>query len=295
VHDIGADRLHILIAARNPGSMALSTWQQTLRNGHSRELETWLADSYRRESPTRADSGFWSWADSASLVEDWSDLLGLERITVVAIDETDRALLPTAFERLLALPAGTLSGREAPRNNRSLTAAEAELLRQAINLTRDKLRWEEYSQFFRTGYATRLLSTRVPPAGEARQVLPAWAVAQAEVEADDMIRRLRATGVRVLGDLDSLRRIPVTAEPTPVDHVPVELAAEGIAGVVLAATQRMRKTEARIEELTAAASGRPRSVEEIPTRELAAMLRTRIRAGIKRRIKAPRAGHRTPR
>ncbi len=114
VGDIGRDRLHLLVAARNPGSIALSTWQQVLRDGKTGHLEDWLEGRFRRPEPGSATEGFWSWADPATLVENWSLELDLDRIRVVVIDESDRAALPTAFEQLLGLPAGVLASRTPP-------------------------------------------------------------------------------------------------------------------------------------------------------------------------------------
>jgi hypothetical protein len=286
VDDIGRDRLYLLVAARNPGSIALSTWQQVLRDGKTGRLEDWLQNRFRRPEPGYATEGFWSWADSSTLVENWSQVVDLDRIRVVVIDETDRAMLPTTFEQLLGLPAKTLSGRTPPNQNRSLTAPEAELLRSATALTKAQLRWDEFSLFFRMGYARRMLDVRVPAKDEARPVLPAWAASQVAAEAGASIERLRASGVAVIGDLENLRRVPAAADADPITQVPMDLAAEALAGVITAAQRRIRKAEKRVKQLTAAASDRPRPLDEIPTRELAAVLRARVRARITRRGKA---------
>ena len=132
-----------------------------------------------------------------------------------------------------------------PSQNRSLTAPEAELLRRTTELTKDQLRWKEFSLFYRTGYANRLLDARVPPRDEARPVLPAWAVDQAITEAGATIERLRASKVTVIGDLENLRRVPEAGDARPVEQVPVDLAAEALAGVITAARRSLRKAEVR--------------------------------------------------
>ncbi len=109
------------------------------------------------------------------------------------------------------------------------------------------------------GYARRMLDLRVPPKDEARPVLPPWAASQAAAEAAASIERLRASGVAVIGDLDNLRRVPAAAEAEPITQVPVDLAAEALAGVITAAQRRIRKAEKRAQRLTRAASGRPRT------------------------------------
>ena len=111
IDELGRDRLHVVIAARNPGSLALSQWQQELRAGRAGSVEDWLHGRFQRPEPTVATTGFWSWADAATLVGSWSQSLELDRIRVVVIDETDRTLLPAAFEQLLGLPAPNVVGR----------------------------------------------------------------------------------------------------------------------------------------------------------------------------------------
>jgi len=283
VEEIGRGRLYLLVAARNPGSIALSTWQQVLRDGKTGHLDDWLQHRFRRAEPGYATKGFWSWADPATLVENWSQVIDLDRIRVVVIDERDWAILPSTFEQLLGLPAETLSSRTPPNRNRSLTAPEAELLRSATALTKDQLRWNEFSLFFRMGYAKRMLDVRVPPKDEARPVLPTWAASQVAAEAGATIERLVASGVSVIGDLENLRRVPAVADAQPIEQVPVDLAAEALAGVITAAQRRIRRAEKRVQQLKAAAADRPRALDEVPTRELAAVLRARVRARITRR------------
>jgi hypothetical protein len=285
VEALGADRLHVLIAARNPGSMALSNWQQVLKDARTGGLEEWLEDRFRRPAPEVATSGFWSWADAATLVDRWSQVLDRDRIRVVVISEQDRTLLSRTFEELLALPAGLLSGRTPPRSNRSFTAPEAELLRQSIALTKDKLSWEDFTTLFQAGFTQRLLNRRKPPADEARSVLPEWASRQAASEATSMVRRLAASGVQVIGDLDDLLRVPPGGEQVSIEEVPVDLAAQALAGVVLAAQRRSRLERAEGATLpTPATDGAAgaRSVDELSVRELTAVLASRARRRIRR-------------
>jgi hypothetical protein len=279
VEDLGRDRVHLLVAARNPGSLALSNWQQVLRAGTAGSLEDWLRANFHRVAPGRVDEGFWSTAEPATLVEHWSEVVDVDRIRVVVIDESDRDVLPRTFEELLGLPAGLLADRAPQAHNRSLTAPEAELLRQAIALTRGDLTWAEFSLFYRAGYATRLLSARRPPEDEARTLLPLWAAAQAAEEAEASISRLRTSGVTVIGDLSHLRRMPATGEERPVEQVPVELAAEALAGVVLAARDQLRRSD---EDATREAEDR-RAPEDLSARELAALLHARVRDRLGRR------------
>ncbi len=144
------------------------------------------------------------------------------------------------------------------------------------------------------GYARRMLDVRVPPQDEVRPVLPPWAASQAAAEAGTSIERLRASGVSVIGDLENLRRVPAAAEAEPIEQIPVDLAAEALAGVVTAAQRRIRRAEKRVERLTRAASDQPPPLDEIPTRDLVAALRGRVRSRLTGSRTAPRHEHRTP-
>jgi hypothetical protein len=287
VDSLGADRLHVLIAARNPGSIALSNWQQVLKDARTRGLEEWLEERFRRTKPEIATSGFWSWADPATLVDRWRHVLDPDRIRVVVISEQDRTLLARTFEDLLALPAGVLSGRNPPRTNRSFTAPEAELFRRTLELTQDRLRWDEFTTLFHTGFANRLLDHRTPPANEARSVLPEWAVRQAAVEAASIAERLTASGVRMIGDLGDLMSVPPGGEQVPIHDVPVDLAAEALAGVIIAAQRQFWRDRTRAAALAPSA---PDPVSATPPVDAlsASQLFAALAAELRRRMR-PRA------
>lgn len=284
--DLGRDRLYILVAARNPAALAVSTWQQVLRDGHPQTFEEWLTWAFRRPEPGPATKGFWLWTDTAAQVASWAAILGEDRIRVIVLDETDRELLPRSFEELLAVTPGCIAVPEGEaRHNRSLTPPEADLLRRAIQLTRKDLTWAQYSLLFRAGMVHRLLYSRVPAPGEPRTALPAWVVEQAKVEADALVERLQALDVTIVGDLEALRRTPDPGEPWSSDQVPVEIAAIAIEGVVGAALRGMRQAEARGARRARARHRQAGpSVEELSTADLVRVLRSRLaaKAGLRR-------------
>lgn len=235
--ELGAERVHILIGARHPAAMAISTWQQALRDGYPVTLDEWLEAEFRRTEPRAQDTGFWSYADAATLAARWAEPAGVQRVRVLVIEENDRSLLPTAFEQLLALPAGLLSDRRPTQVNRGLSAAEAALLRQVLLALDGQLSWAEYTRMMRTGVIRRLLKARRPGPAEPKPGLPAWAAAQATREGEQMVAGMRALGVPVLGDLDQLRTPWPAADDEPITVVPLDLAAEAIVGAIAAGTR----------------------------------------------------------
>jgi hypothetical protein len=278
--DLGRDRLHIVLGARNPGSMALSTWQQVLQDAKTGDFDTWLNQRFRRDAPGPATSMFWSWADASNLVERWSDAVDLDHVHVVVLDESDKTVISSAFEMLLGLPTGWLLSRTPGGSNRSLTAPEAELLRQVLLLVKDELTWEQFTLLIQDGFVRRLVSTRTPPNGEARTVLPTWAAAQAEREADAMVGRLRGSGAHLIGDLEHLRAVPASGAAPVVEETPTELSAEALAGVVLAAVRGITRATRK-----ATAPPATPTIDEVSTRQLARIVAARARAGVLRRVR----------
>ena len=282
VEDLGRERVHVVIAARNPGSIALSTWQQVLRDGKTAGLEAWLRQQFERPEPTPVMShqGFWSWADPATQVAKWSEVVDLDRIRVVVIDEKDKVHLPRSFEQLLDLAPGTLSNHKPPLSNRSLTVPEAELLERAIARTRDELTWNEFSTLFRFGFASHLLRNRTPAADEARAALPEWAAEQALHEAEDIVRRLTASGALLLGDPQRLTDVPAGAALAAPETVSLDLAADALAGVVLSAKRRIRVLEERLAE-----EENRRRVDAVGSRELSRVIAGRVARKAKGRLR----------
>lgn len=251
VEQIDPGRIHLLFVARNPGAVALSTWQQSVSSGNTITVEDWLLERFRRDQPGVGGTDFWSWADAAALAAGWSEVLDPARIHAVVADPADRGLVPRTLEQLLGVPEGLVADQPVDAHNRSLTAPEVELLRATIGLVRDHLTWDEYSLFFRAGLARRLIYTRTPPADEQRLVLPAWAATQAAAEVESTITRLRTIPVHLVGDLANLRRGPGTGEHPTVGAVPTELAAQAAVGPMLAAQRRLARYEKRIAALEA--------------------------------------------
>lgn len=236
VDDLGSARLHLVAAARNPAAMAVSAWQQILRKGYPVTLDEWLREHFCRTEVPAEPSGFWAYADTGTVVSRWAKVLHPDRITVVVLDERDRRLLPATFERLLGLPDGLLADQEAPDPNRSLSAVEAAFVKKIIELCGERLTWADYRRVMRDGVIRRLLHVRRPGPEEPKVQFPTWAVEKAIIEAERSIVGLRESGARLVGDLAALRTMPAAAAPSPpITQIPLEVAAQAVAGAVAAA------------------------------------------------------------
>lgn len=285
--DLSAERLHVLIGARNFAPTAVSFWQQSLKRGQVATLDEWLQQKFVRseQNPTPR---FWRLHDPSVVAQRWADVLGPDRVTVVVVDESDRALLPATFEQLLALSPGVLTGAAQPASNRSMTAPEAELARRTNDALRQYLKWPEYEAFVRNNLAL-MVERRPPLPDEPRIPIPDWVAEQSATEGARVAAALQSAGVNVVGDLaqlsSPLQSDRISHGPTDVPwQVPVDAAVELIRDTVVVGTQQVRALTKELKRERRVAARHPR-LNELTTAQLAAELRTRLRVSVRRRLR----------
>jgi hypothetical protein len=209
VDQLGADRVHVVVTLRPLVRLLPSQWQQYVAAGSTIGYEAWLESLFG--PPERiATPSFWHRHRHDQLVERWRSVVGDDRVTVVVVDEVDRRGVLEAFEGLTGLPRGSLVA-EADRANRSLTAPEAELLREvnarlAAEIPDANLRLN--LGLYGVAAALRL---REPGTNEAPIETPAWAIERAIEVGREIVAGLERSGVRVVGDLSALDGSPAAA------------------------------------------------------------------------------------
>jgi hypothetical protein len=233
VTDLGGERVHVVVTLRSLTRILPSQWQQYIQNGfHFRYLD-WL-EGILSDPPSTPTPGFWIRHRHDELVARWVAVTGKENLTVIVIDESDRLMLLRVFESMLGLPGGFLVPEETAAN-RSLTAAEAELVRR-LNEEFSGREWppRNYGQFMRYGVIEQMKNTRLPSPGEPRIVTPAWALARAAEISAEMAVGIEALGVTIAGDISSLGKRPAEPPESVADPVlPVEAAARAVLGALL--------------------------------------------------------------
>jgi hypothetical protein len=242
IGDLERDRVQVVVTLRPIARMLSSLWQQRLQTGGSRTFESWLEVSLGRDGDL-PDRPLWHQHHHGRLVERWAAAAGPERVTVVIADAADHGWLLRAFEGLLALRPGTLRLRD-DFANRSLTLAEARAIRVLNQRLRDAgLNRNEVLHIVHNG-AARYLKLRPPRPGEAAIRLPAWAADRAAALAVQVTEMIGASGVRVVGDLASLRDLPPVVDREAPDDglVPADIAASMAMGVAAAAGMMRRST-----------------------------------------------------
>lgn len=226
VRDLVGERSHVVLTLRSVADFLASMWQQEIKNGEVRDLDTWTRarlgeiDSY---NVLRRDDG-------QDVAARWARVFGAENVTVVVLERSSPSRLFEVFEALCALPPGLLHVAEL---NRGLNLREAELVR-ALNLLvaageadRDTVR-----SLVHLGAVAGIVQDWSPSTDEPKPALPAWAAPEAAAVGERLAEAVRASGVRVVGDLGELSRVGRTGDGAPVVSVPVGVVGAALHGMV---------------------------------------------------------------
>ncbi len=305
VADLGADRVQVVFTMRPMAALLSSSWQQYLKSGWTTTYGQWLEQIVAELEPGARRSGFWLRNDYPVIVGRWVDLVGADRVHLVCLDGSDRGFLLRTFRELLALPDGVPDERAAD-SNRSMTAAEAELLRSLNEVSAD-WDWPTYQRTIRTGAAAGMVESRRPDPDETPIVTPPEVLARVAQHGNEVAAELAGLGVVVHGDLRVLgqevagARVGAdgpdgTGGPHSTDGtdgtggapagLPIDAAVACVLGAIRGA-QRQAAEEAEAAQRAAAASGAANAGTPPgapTTRELAAELTVRIRRGTRRRL-----------
>lgn len=236
----GVSKVHVVVTLRAIGSILPSAWQQHVKSGMTLTYSQWLK-AILRDEPTPRSERFWWRHDQVKQVQRWADLIGTDRTHVVIIPEGDRDAIFTAFEGLLALPAGLLAQRQGLIQNRSMTAAEAELVRRLnIELTSD-MSWDEFNSLVRRGLVLNMVENRRPAPDEEKLATPKWAAQRAQELGQEFADGVAALGVNVIGDPAALAVLARSGSTSKPEALAMDAAVAGLKGVLLESLQERRK------------------------------------------------------
>jgi hypothetical protein len=238
VSDVGVDRLQVIITLRNLARILPSAWQQNLKSGFRTQYEDWLRFILIDEEGSKGTT-FWRRHRHDRVVRRWAEVAGADRVTVVVVDERDRDGIYRAFETLLGLPSGLLSPSESTSANRSFSAAEAEFFRRLNLAVADAGGWARFRNVAHDGLEKSLVEGRVADPDEPRLQTPQWALDRAADLAATFVEEIRASGVRVIGDLDVLSQRLSGPEGGPIvpEEMPIDAAVAALLGVLESAAQ----------------------------------------------------------
>jgi hypothetical protein len=123
-------------------------------------------------------------------------------------------------------------------SNRSMTAAEAEVLVRINKKVKKTMQWTDYVTLVRRGVALGMVEGREPNPAEPKLHTPDWALDSAHQVGIASVNTIRESGVQVLGNLDLLTtRVESTPDPGQVDQLPIDAAVTAIESVISASRE----------------------------------------------------------
>jgi len=232
VERLGGRRVHVVVTLRNLGRLLPSSWQQYLKYGLTTDYEPWLQDVFATPGTSRVSPTFWKRQAHGAVVERWTAAAGPDRLTVLVLEDVDRSAMFTTFAQLLGIDPQILVSRMDLTSNRSMTAAEAELLVRLNARVKKSMDWTEYVTVVRRGVARGMVESREPGVNEARLATPPWALDAAATEGTAAAAMIASSRVRVIGDLAALTvRLP-DESLSPINDIPIDAAVAALAATV---------------------------------------------------------------
>ena len=234
VKDLGLDRLQVVITLRSLAKILPSQWQQDLHGAWlSLEFEEWLRGTLKEVRPIKeigplqVPHQFWFRHRHDALLQRWIDAVGSDRITLVVADDQQKSSLLECFEKLLSLSAGTLSSTGITRNQ-SMTLPEMQIMQRYGQLLESSELGKQIVARNRYHKALKILrKVRPENTNDTRLVIPSWSYDRVSQIQHEMVERMQASGVAVIGTLDKLNWLPERSEANEsragqVDEVELE-------------------------------------------------------------------------
>lgn len=264
---LGGERVKVVVTLRPLEQLLPSTWQQYVKAGSSLPYDTWLDDVARGPgAPKPATPSFWLRNEHARQVAKWVAAASADRVCVVVVDPRNRMGLFEDFEDLIGLRRGTLQISTTAQSNRGLSAEEVEMLRVFNERVGHRFDYQLYDHIVRRAGFNAMVEGRRPGPDEATLVVPARIARVMREHGRSAVDALRASGVRIVGDLDLL--VPESAldeslEVAQVSRVPLEAAAILLEGLVGKAFEVIRTGEFGPESASVA-DGTPAPIRARP-------------------------------
>jgi hypothetical protein len=238
----GAD-VHVVITAREMVGLAISRWQEYVRNGGRRPIDTYPPD--RKYDPADA----WGWAsfDLADILERWGSVVAHDRVHVLPMvpGGADPTELPT---RVLAVIGYADVPVRMPEShvNEGLGLVEAELLRRTTRHMHDFRSAADRGNWIR-GY---LASPAVMPSSGERFRPSDERLAELEARGRRAVATLREGGYDVVGDLSLLEPQDARDRRQPgevTDAEQLEVAVQVIAALMTRVRHLTRQERAALK------------------------------------------------
>lgn len=201
VAKLGTDRpVTVMVTVRSLSGLLASTWQQLLKRGMYQPFEEWLHEVF--DNPGSPEVLFWRRNDFPAQLRKWGALVGEENVVIAVSDKNFPNRNLEIVEDMLLLPRGTVQLRPDTRSNRSMSFAEAELLRRLNEDLEGKLTRDSYRKLVRLGAFPAMY--KADTGADEPIPLPKWAGdAAAEIGAAQAQELIGSRAV-IVGDIAAL-------------------------------------------------------------------------------------------
>ncbi len=240
--DLNVADTHIYFTIRPLLKIIPSAYQQHLKIGIKSDYEKWLHSILDKPGVSTITPSFWVRHTHAHVLSKWVAEFGVDRVTLIVVDESQPELMYDTFSELLELPKKFLKKQENQDSNRSLSLQEITLLNRINRKFPKRRSWHDYETFIRNG-AIKYLTNKVTPApDDLRLLTPQWAVDKAKEISANSVADIKKLGIRIIGDLDSFTAasVPVGDNPT-IEMIPVDLAAKALIALDLRVVETFPK------------------------------------------------------
>lgn len=255
----GVDKVRVAITLRPVGAILPSAWQQHVKSGMKFTYNQWLK-MVLADEPNDRSRKFWWRHDQLQQIQRWADIVGPERTYAIVVSSDDRNFIFNSFEYLLGLPHDFLVERQGAVQNRSMTAAEAEVVRRMNKELAGTMNWEEFNRYVRHGVVLNMVEKRTPGPDEAKVQTPKWAAQKAAEIGRTFADGLPNLGVNVIGDPEQLAAEPKSGRVGDLEDVPIDAAVAALAGLMRESLQQAHKLSDKANQAkVAAAQDKPRS------------------------------------
>lgn len=200
--DIKSQDVQIVFTIRPLVKLLASSYQQYLKYGVKASYEQWLHEQLDTPGTTKMTPSFWQRNFHGESISTWASVFGPENVTVMVVDEAQPQKMYEQFNGFLGLPDGLLAEQKTG-GNRSLSVEEVEFLRELnVQFPKDR-NWSDYTTFIREKAIKALTDSSFPEHGK-KLLTPAWAQEIAQSLTAQSVEKIKSSGVKVMGNIDSL-------------------------------------------------------------------------------------------
>lgn len=231
----------VMITVRSLSGLLASSWQQLLKRGMHQPFQEWLENVFA--NPGSPEVLFWRRNDFPAQLRKWGELVGEENVVIAVSDKNYPTRNLEIVEDLLQVPRGTVELRPDIRSNRSMSFAEAELLRRLNEGLDGKLGREPYRRLVRLGAFPAMY--KADTGSDEPIPLPKWAADEAARIGTAQAEELTASKAVIVGDISQLgsSRWDIDGPVPNPSTINMDTAVAAINGAILAAQRDIARQQ----------------------------------------------------